>query len=57
MHTNLETPFRCDVVKLAMIKNSRVAEVLFGGAVYDCICLFEPAAGPPAATSGPQPAS
>ena len=55
MHTNLETPFRCDVVKLAMIKNSRVAEVLFGGAVYDCICLFEPAGAPLPAASGPSP--
>jgi len=57
VHTNLETPFRCNALKLAMIKNSHVAEVLFGGAVFDCICLFEPAAPAPdsLATAGLSP--
>ena len=29
--------------KLAMIKNQHLAQKLFGGKVYDCVCLFEPA--------------
>ena len=45
VHTNLGTPFRCDTLKLAMIKNSHVAEVLVGGTVYDCVCLFESVGG------------
>ncbi len=28
-----------------MIKNQHLAQKLFGGRVYDCVCLFEPAAG------------
>ena len=35
--------FKCDVLKLAMIKNQHLAQKLFGGKVYDCVCLFEPA--------------
>ena len=34
---------RCDALKLAMIKNAHLADRLFGGQVYDCVCLFEPA--------------
>lgn len=32
---------RCDVVKLAMIKTERLARKLFGGSIYDCVCVFE----------------
>ena len=35
---------RCDVLKLAMIKNSFMAEKLFQGEVYDCMCRYERAA-------------
>ncbi|KAJ3694314.1 hypothetical protein LUZ60_009794 [Juncus effusus] len=42
LHTNLNARFRCDALKLAMIKNQRLAEKLFNGNIYDCICRFEP---------------
>lgn len=42
LHTNLNARFRCDALKLAMVKNQRLAEKLFGGNIYDCICRFEP---------------
>ncbi|KAJ4752782.1 hypothetical protein LUZ62_045483 [Rhynchospora pubera] len=42
LHTNLNVRFKCDALKLAMIKNQRLAEKLFGGNIYDCICRFEP---------------
>ncbi|KAF3329022.1 pantothenate kinase 2-like isoform X1 [Carex littledalei] len=42
LHTNLNARFKCDALKLAMIKNQRLAEKLFGGNIYDCICRFEP---------------
>jgi hypothetical protein len=29
-------------VQLAMEKNQRLAEKLFNGNIYDCICKFEP---------------
>lgn len=35
--------FKCAALKLAMIKNQHLAETLFGGNVYDCVCLYEPA--------------
>ena len=35
--------YRCDVLKLAMIKNQFMAEKLFQGNVYDCMCKYEPA--------------
>ncbi len=41
IHTNLNASMRCDFVRLAMIKNSRVADKLFGGAVYDCIFKYD----------------
>ena len=43
IHTNLRAKFSCDVVKLAMIKNSRLARKIFGGTLYDCVFRFEPA--------------
>ncbi|XP_020097282.1 pantothenate kinase 2 [Ananas comosus] len=43
IHTNLNARFKCDALKLAMVKNQRLAEKLFNGNIYDCICRFEPA--------------
>ena len=42
IHTNYATRFRCDALKLAMIKNRHLAAKLFGGDVYDSVCLYEP---------------
>ncbi|CAL9054559.1 unnamed protein product [Musa banksii] len=42
IHTNLNAHFNCDALKLAMVKNQRLAEKLFNGNIYDCICRFEP---------------
>ena len=44
IHSNLRTRFRCPALKLAMIKNARLAANLFNGVVYDCVCIFDPAA-------------
>lgn len=33
--------FKCAALKLAMIKNQHLAETLFDGNVYDCVCLYE----------------
>lgn len=41
VHTNYAAAFCCDTLKLAMIKNSRLAERLFDGRIYDCVCKFE----------------
>ena len=43
IHTNLRTSFRCDSLKLAMIKTEWLAKKLFGpgGALYDCVCAFD----------------
>jgi hypothetical protein len=41
VHTNFRTQFRCDVLKLAMIKTERLAKKLFQGNLYDCICMFD----------------
>ncbi|EHA8590419.1 pantothenate kinase 2 [Cocos nucifera] len=43
LHTNFNARFRCDALKLAMVKNQRLAEKLFNGNIYDCVCRFEPA--------------
>ncbi len=43
VHTNLRARFTCDTLKLAMIKNGRLAAKLFDGKLYDCVCKFEPA--------------
>ncbi|XP_010940070.1 pantothenate kinase 2 isoform X2 [Elaeis guineensis] len=42
LHTNFNARFRCDALKLAMVKNQRLAEKLFNGNIYDCVCRFEP---------------
>ncbi|EIE24982.1 fumble-domain-containing protein [Coccomyxa subellipsoidea C-169] len=44
IHTNYRSKFKCASLKLAMIKNQHLAERLFGGNVYDCVCLYEPPA-------------
>ena len=43
VHTNYNTRFRCASLKLAMLKNAHLAEHLFQGKCYDCICRFDPA--------------
>ncbi|XP_027333433.1 pantothenate kinase 2-like isoform X1 [Abrus precatorius] len=43
LHTNLNAQFQCDALKLAMVKNQRLAEKLIKGNLYDCICKYEPA--------------
>ena len=43
VHTNYAATFQCDTLKLAMLKNPRLAERLFKGRIYDCICKFEKA--------------
>lgn len=43
IHTNLRATFKCDSLKLAMIKTERLALKLFGtaGALYDCVCKYD----------------
>ena len=41
VHTTYHTRLQCDVLKLAMIKNAHLAQTLFQGAVYDCVCRFD----------------
>ncbi|KAE9610075.1 putative pantothenate kinase [Lupinus albus] len=43
LHTNLNARFKCDTLKLAMVKNQRLAETLVKGNIYDCVCKYEPA--------------
>ncbi|RYR77508.1 hypothetical protein Ahy_A01g001993 isoform B [Arachis hypogaea] len=43
LHTNLYAQFKCDALKLAMVKNQRLAEKLVQGNIYDCVCKYEPA--------------
>ncbi|ONK66303.1 uncharacterized protein A4U43_C06F6300 [Asparagus officinalis] len=43
LHTNYNARFKCDALKLAMVKNQRLAEKLVNGNIYDCVCRFEPA--------------
>lgn len=45
IHTNLATRFKCDTLKLAMIKTERLARRLFNGALYDCVCTFDRGVG------------
>lgn len=40
--TNFNAQFHCDVLKLAMLKNDHVADLLVSGKAFDCICVFEP---------------
>jgi len=41
IHTNLYAAFKCDSLKLAMIKTERLARKLFNGNLYDCVCLYQ----------------
>jgi type II pantothenate kinase len=45
IHTNYRAQFSCDTIKLAMIKNQRLAEKLFGprGKIWDCVVRYEAA--------------
>ncbi|KVH98936.1 protein of unknown function DUF89 [Cynara cardunculus var. scolymus] len=43
LHTNYDARFKCDTLKLAMVKNQRLAEKLIRGNIYDCVCRYEPA--------------
>lgn len=43
LHTNFNARFKCDALKLAMVKNQRLAEKLIKGNIYDCVCRYEPA--------------
>ncbi len=49
IHTNFRARFSCDVLKLAMIKTGRLAQKLFNGSLYDCVCVYTP----PRARAGP----
>ncbi|XP_051136621.1 pantothenate kinase 2 [Andrographis paniculata] len=43
LHTNYNAKFKCDALKLAMVKNQRLAVKLISGNIYDCVCRFESA--------------
>ncbi|GAB4845691.1 Pantothenate kinase 2, mitochondrial [Ancistrocladus abbreviatus] len=43
LHTNFNARFKCDALKLAMVKNQRLAEKLIQGNIYDCVCRYESA--------------
>ncbi|XP_061956966.1 pantothenate kinase 2-like [Populus nigra] len=43
LHTNFNARFKCEALKLAMVKNQRLAEKLIEGNIYDCVCRYEPA--------------
>ncbi|KAF5957511.1 hypothetical protein HYC85_004736 [Camellia sinensis] len=43
LHTNFNARFKCDALKLAMVKNQRLAEKLIKGNIYECVCRYEPA--------------
>ncbi|KAJ7558584.1 hypothetical protein O6H91_04G047400 [Diphasiastrum complanatum] len=51
LHTNYNARFKCDALKLAMIKNQRLAEKLIGGSIYDCVCRYEPGTQPKSSVS------
>ncbi|KAJ6760721.1 PANTOTHENATE KINASE [Salix purpurea] len=36
LHTNFNARFKCEALKLAMVKNQRLAEKLIKGNIYDC---------------------
>lgn len=42
LHTNLQAKFKCDCLKLAVIKNRWLAQRL-GGDIFSVLCKFEPA--------------
>lgn len=40
LHTNLYAQFKCDVLKLAIVKNEFLA-ISLGGSLFSVICKFE----------------
>ncbi len=44
VETNYHARFKCDALKMAMLKEPAVAEPL-GGGMYDVVCKFEPVSG------------
>ncbi|KAL0356094.1 UNVERIFIED_CONTAM: Pantothenate kinase [Sesamum radiatum] len=40
LHTNYNAKFKCDALKLAMVKNQRLAAKLINSNIYDCVCVF-----------------
>ncbi|KAF3599237.1 hypothetical protein F2Q69_00033029, partial [Brassica cretica] len=42
LHTNFNAQFKCEALKLAMVKNQRLAEKLINGNIYDSVCRYEP---------------
>ncbi|KAH0901038.1 hypothetical protein HID58_040541 [Brassica napus] len=42
LHTNFNAQFKCESLKLAMVKNQRLADKLIKGNIYDCVCRYEP---------------
>lgn len=53
--TNLHAKFRCPVLKLAMIKTRYLAEKLFRGEIYDCVCIYDRPAKSISNPPSPQP--
>ena len=45
VHTNWTALFKCDALKLSMIKNQHLAETLFGGHSFECVCRFDEGLG------------
>lgn len=43
VHTNLRAQFSCDALKLAILKNERLAQAICGGGFGSAVCVFEPA--------------
>ncbi|XP_011622021.2 pantothenate kinase 2 isoform X2 [Amborella trichopoda] len=43
LHTNFNAHFKFDALKLAMVKNQRLAEKLINGNIYDSVCRYEAA--------------
>jgi type II pantothenate kinase len=45
VHTNWHAQFKCDAIKLSMIKNQHLAETLFKGNAFECVCRFDEGMG------------
>ncbi len=43
VESNFDTPFTVDALRLAILKDAKVAERI-GGGVYDCVCKYTPVA-------------
>ena len=53
VHTNMEAAFRCDALKVAVIKNKWLAQ-RFGGDMFAVMFRFEQSQNLPAASAAPQ---